>query len=158
MLGNRARRVAMAAAGLTTWAALAASPAFASASKSPDSYTDHTSEASVNPCTGAPGTWDTDATIDEYMLTNDGGHTRYAISIRGTVTFVPDAADGVTYRGPFTLRYTENDGDHRSVSAQTTRVTLTGADGSSIAVLEHSHARNDGTTTVETDRSNVHCS
>jgi hypothetical protein len=107
--------------------------ALASASREMVHVAGSVTQAGVNPCTGAPGTYDvTFEGVFHTSIAADGGF-HHTATVTGETVFTPDDPSQPTYTGKFTA-WDGQDGAAGSTitSTATFHDTLRGSDGSSI--------------------------
>src|SRR5206468_6971225 len=89
--------------------------------------------AGVNPCTGAPGTYD--VTFEGVSHTNvtPVGTLHHTATVTGAIAFTPDDPTQPTYTGEFTAWDGQNGAADSTITLTATfHDTLRGSDGSSI--------------------------
>jgi len=111
-------------------------------------------QASVNPCTGAPGTYD--VTFEGVSHTNvtPVGTLHHTATITGEIAFTPDDPTQPTYTGEFTAWDGQNGAVGSTITLTATfHDTLRGSDGSSIRDrgVFHLTVLADGTVTAALD-------
>ena len=128
--------------------------ALASASGETVNVAGSVTQAGVNPCTGAPGTYD--VTFEGVSHTNvtPVGTLRHTATITGETVFTPDDPSQPTYSGKFTAWDGQNGAVGSTITSTATfHDTLRGSDGSSIRDrgVFHLTVLADGTVTTELD-------
>lgn len=136
----------------------------ASALASPDVETIHfagsITQASANPCTGAPGTFE--VTFEGVSHTNvtPVSTVHHTATVTGEIVFTPDDPTQPTYTGKFTAWDGQNGSEGSTITSSATfHDTLRGSDGSSIRDrgLFHVTVLANGTVTAALDRFALVC-
>ncbi len=111
-------------------------------------------QASVNPCTGAPGTYDvTFEGVSHTSIAADGSF-HHTATVTGETVFTPDDPSQPTYTGNFTARDGQNGAAGSTITSTAAfHDTLRGSDGSSIRDrgVFHVTVLADGTVTAALD-------
>lgn len=128
--------------------------AFASASVETVHFAGSVTQAGVNPCTGAPGTYD--VTFEGVSHTNvtPVSTLHHTATITGGIAFTPDDPTEPTYTGEFTAWDGQNGAVGSTITSTATfHDTLRGSDGSSIRDrgVFHLTVLADGTVTAALD-------
>src|SRR6266536_6111733 len=112
-------------------------------------------QASVNPCTGAPGTYDVTFEGVSHTSIAAGGGFHHTATVTGETVFTPDDASQPTYTGKFSAWDGQNGSQDTTITSTATfHDMLTGSDGSKIRDqgVFHITVLTDGTVAVEFDR------
>lgn len=90
-------------------------------------------EPGVNPCTGAPGTFDATFSGVSHTTVNADGTLHHVATVNGTEGFAPADPGLPSYTGRFTARDGQNGALGQTITSTATfHDTLTGSDGSRI--------------------------
>jgi hypothetical protein len=117
-------------------------------------------EPGLNPCTGAPGTFDVTFSGVSHTSTNADGMLHHVATVHGTETFDPTDPGLASYTGRFTARDGQNGGPGQTITATATfHDTLTGSDGSKIQDrgVFHITTNADGSVSSSLDRFTLTC-
>jgi hypothetical protein len=115
----------------------------------------------VNQCTGAAGLLSVVAANEVFHITTQAdGDAWVTGTAEGIATFTPEEIGGVVYSGHFATWFGEEINNKNHVEHSTFDVTLTGSDGSKVAIHIKGHVGTNagGVVTVERpEEVSVHC-
>ena len=117
--------------------------------------------STVNPCTGASGTFTATAATEifhETVLT-PGVQGLVTVTAQGAATFTPDDPQGVSASGHFAVWFGESRNSKNDVQHDTNTFQLNGTDGSHAVVrmADHLSINANGVVTVSFNKIGAHC-
>ena len=133
--------------------------AFASAGAETVHFGGSLTQATTNPCTGAPGTESVTFKGVAHTSVSANGSMHHTATVTGEILFVPDDSSQPTYIGKFTAWDGQNALGATITSTAAFHTTLTGSDGSRISNrgVFHVTLLEDGTVTAAVDKFTFVC-
>ena len=155
------------AVGLATMLALLTTGAALAGAQGADTVTQQFrnvllfSISTVNPCTGASGTFTATAATEVFHETvvTPGVQGSVTVTAQGVATFTPDDPTGVSASGHFAVWFGESRNSKNDVQHDTNTFQLNGTDGSHAVVrmADHLSTNANGVVTVSFNNTGAHC-